>query len=385
MVNLLLNYLGYDFGCVINGPIITGGIGRISGGGYNIPEMKSRTVNENVGKESVSVIDVTLPKVDGRKKDHSILKYAKTSGKSECLNGDGTCSPSEMLSIVSYFVKKKTEQNPKLKAKYHEGKGSAEKNLESAKKILKCDTESCVLTNREFLSLVTNENMVSVKDIKEVLDKFFKPPGDTSNNPQTGSSSTSIAHVLKHWSTLFKDFCPIIPILQNVNIIVDIRDLPTKEMMGSFNLIKSIELHPQFKRYGFVLNNQIDNIEMGHAVVLFIDITEHPEDGGAWTIEFYNSHGTTPEKYIAQWMTKTANLLKIYRQDKYGNDNVKSIVVSNIVTQGNSYECALHSLFYIKCRLEGVPYQFFRKNIAPSDAMIQFRKHVFRDHKYQIF
>ena len=129
MVNLLLNYLGYDFGCVINGPIITGGLGRISGGGYNIPEMKSRTVNENVGKESISVIDVTLPKVDGRKKDHSILKYAKTSGKSECLNGDGTCSPSEMLSIVSYFVKKKTEQNPKLKAKYHEGKGSAEKTL----------------------------------------------------------------------------------------------------------------------------------------------------------------------------------------------------------------------------------------------------------------
>ena len=50
MVNLLLNYLGLRLWMCYQWTYITGGLGRISGGGYNIPEMKSRTVNENVGK-----------------------------------------------------------------------------------------------------------------------------------------------------------------------------------------------------------------------------------------------------------------------------------------------------------------------------------------------
>jgi hypothetical protein len=290
---------------------------------------------------------------------------------------------------MSYFVKKKVVDEgcggkKKCNVKYHEGKDSNKKNLESAKELLECDTEACVLTHPEFVNAVTRENIISVKYIKELLDIFFKPPGDISNNPQNGSPGMSIARVLKHWSNLFPDFCPLITVLKEGNNIVDIRDLPLTDYLSSYNLMVGLETAPQFKRYGFVLNNQLDNIEMGHAVSIFIDISEDPVTGGAWTIEFYNSHGTQPEPYIARWMTRNANLLKIYRNDKYGNDNVKSVIASNIVHQGNSVECGLFALFYIKCRLEGIPYTFFRENIIPSEAMIQFRKHVYRDWKYQI-
>jgi hypothetical protein len=353
------------------------------------PKLRARaTVTKEVG---LGENDPELPKVDGRKKDHPILAYAKTSGKSECLNGDDVCSPPEVLSIVSYFVKKSVEQECDGKKncdyKFHEGKDSNKKNLESAKELLECDTEACVLTHPEFLKEVASlDNAINVNFIKDVLDVFFKPPGDISNHPQLGSSSASIAKVLKYWSTIFPDFCPIIPATKpDGQTIVDIKDMPLSKLMASFNLISSIEHNPQFKKYGFVMNNQLDSIRMGHAVAMYMDISEDPVDGGAWTIEFYNSHGTQPEEYIAEYLTRTANILKIYRNDKFGNDNVKPIIVSNIVTQGTSVECGLHALFYIKCRLEGVPYKWFREHLAPAEAMIQWRKHVYRDAKYQIF
>ena len=391
MVNLLWNFIGGSFsddcfygrhilsdcGSIRNptSSILENKSSTVTGGSFspivNIPKLKKRvTFIEDLGANA----EIELPSVDGRKTDHSILKYANIKNpKSECLNGADICTPADTLSIISYFVKKKAEIHPK-KYKY---RGTFKEDLKEAKKILNCPTESCVITSDEFVDLVTSENIMSKDQIKRDLNFYFKPINDISNNPQTGTSSSSIAHVLRYWGTLYPDFTPILP----KEGIVDVKDMPLNNFLSTFNLINHLELQPECKRLGFVFNNVIFDLKMGHAVCIYIDLTSI---SGAWTIEYYNSHGVIADEYISTWLTKTTELLRIYRMNKYNNDNVKAIIVLNITIQGNSYECALHSLFYLKTRLEGVPYTFHRKNIIPSSAMIQFRKYIFRNNEYDL-
>jgi hypothetical protein len=326
-----------------------------------------------------------LPKIDGRKKDHKILELTKLNSKNECLDTKSKiCSPDDVLSIVSYFVKKKTNKNKDIKDLLDESKPkTAEQNLETAKKILDCPTEACVLTHPDFVASVTKENVMSKADIKITLDEFFKPVGDISNNPQVGSYPDSMVRVVKYWELDHPEFLAFYlkdnhsPHLSTA----DIKDLLLERHFSTYNLIKIIELYPQYKKFGILLQNQIDNLRGGHATCLYIDMTS---DSGKWTVEWFQSHGTPPEPYISEWIEKIVNALKEYRYNKHKNDNVKAVIVNNMVQQGSSIECGLYSMFYLRLRLLDTPYTWFRKNIIPASAMIQFRKMVYRNKDYDI-
>ncbi|MHB8736931.1 MAG: Ulp1 family isopeptidase, partial [Terriglobales bacterium] len=61
-----------------------------------------------------------------------------------------------------------------------------------------------------------------------------------------------------------------------------------------------------------------------------------------------------------------------------GSVKVESVPVTSMPHQNLDTECGLYALYYIRRRLEGVPYTFFEKQRIPDEAMTEFRKHVFR-------
>ena len=60
-------------------------------------------------------------------------------------------------------------------------------------------------------------------------------------------------------------------------------------------------------------------------------------------------------------MTKAANLLKYIDKINMVMIMLNLLLFLILLHKVIANECALHSLFYIKCRLEGIPYQFSEK------------------------
>ena len=61
-----------------------------------------------------------------------------------------------------------------------------------------------------------------------------------------------------------------------------------------------------------------------------------------------------------------------------GRGDVVTVPVTDMDHQESQTECGLYALYYIRRRLEGVPYAFFFEQLVPDAAMTAFRAHVFR-------
>lgn len=370
--------------------------------------------------------DLPMPKVDGRRKDDPILALAKTTAN-ECSDETRECMSAPLRSVLSYYV---TKEVGKKKRSFRE-------DLEEAQALLGCESEVCVLTNDRFIGTVLRDNLMSADALRKQVDALYKPPGDVSNHPQMGGAWSSIMQNLFRWTETHDDFLVIAMRDHKTGALtrVDIHDLRFEPEVAPAHIVESLDIRPGKCRFGTVFNNVTDRTEgVEHAVALFVDCSgrvykdpvvvggaagkkastrqkradakkganagdkgvasDESDDeseapsvvngSGPWTIEFFNSHGTHPEKAISEWMEKLRILLSAYRREKEGRDDVRTVVASNIQHQGTSIECSLYAQFYIKCRLEGVPHTFFRKTSIPAQAMIQFRKHVFRDGMYTI-
>jgi hypothetical protein len=360
-----------------------------------------------------------MPKVDGRRKDDRILALAKTTAN-ECADESAECMSAPLRSVLSYYVNKAAGKGAgKARRSYKE-------DLAEAQALLDCDTEACVLTSDQFIATVVRDNVIAPDALRRHVDELYKPPGDVSNHPQMGGAWPSIMRNLFRWAEVHQDFLVVAMRDHKTGSLgrVDIHDLRFEPEVAPAHIVEVMDTRPGKCRFGTVFNNVTDRTEgVEHAVALFIDCSgrtykeptvsggsararkkkaSNPDpdpdsdsesetvpdavSGGAgpWTIEFFNSHGTQPEKAIAEWMEKLRVLLQAYRRDKGIAGDVKTVVASNIQHQGTSIECSLYAQFYVKCRLEGVPHTFFRKNAVPAQAMIQFRKHVFRDGAYTV-
>ena len=68
----------------------------------------------------------------------------------------------------------------------------------------------------------------------------------------------------------------------------------------------------------------------------------------------------------------------IKNNSEFSNISVEIIIVSSLEHQESNTECGLYTLFYIRARLENVPYSRFLEQEIPDENMIEFRKHCFR-------
>lgn len=267
--------------------------------------------------------------------------------KSECAfyfkdrSGDSVCSEKEIIEKMKKFL----FDVDKVIA------NSDKDVIEKMKKKYECKSESCVLLKDEVKKKI-GENLVNVN-----LSKNFKPNGPW--NSFQWFSNFNIDEVLGQFVIKYKD-------KKFRHIPFQMRDF---ESMGTE--LATIDLAKEYKNkemecFGVVLNTDRSSGSGQHWFCLFGDFTKEPI-----TIEYFNSAGTLPLVEVEIWMKKTKNKLQ-----KQLNKKVDDIITSRIVHQQDTHSCGAYSIYYIMCRLEGIPWTFFKSNRVPDKTMHQFRKNV---------
>ena len=231
----------------------------------------------------------------------------------------------------------------------HSGK-SNEDILKTTQKKLACDSESCVVNDSKFTK-------VSNLDVEKLKKEKFKPEGPWKDD--TWLNNDNIDEVLDQWSNVYPGF---------VHIPFQMRDFNEKGTE-----LAKIDLYIRYKEgmksFGVVLNTDYSTGNGVHWFAIYGDFSD-PND---ITLEYFNSSGTLPLKEVHNWLYSTKALLESH------DLKVKVIVVSRIEHQKSDTECGVFSLWYIYCRLNGVPYTFFDKpNAVTDDMMYKFRRHLYR-------
>ena len=301
-----------------------------------------------------SLINDKLSNIVGTK-DESDNLIIRTN-VSECV--DGCCKNiqnNEITKCIANFIN--CEENK-----------PSEYILNSAKKKLQCDTESCVLSHHDFNRFLINKfgtNSVA----KRVLDRDLKAKGPRHSTNLL--SNYNIDDTLIRWAREFKTFypCPFSMIdfkwTNNEFNQINLADV----VSGNASYIDPLygSITKKFDTFGCVLNTDNSYGRGKHWVCMFADFRSD-----IWTIEYFNSSGNPPCKDVMEWMeNQRSRLLHL-------NNTVLCIPTTSIVHQKSNTECGMYVLFYIRCRLDGTKYKYFAKHRIKDEVVTNFRTHVFR-------
>jgi hypothetical protein len=225
---------------------------------------------------------------------------------------------------------------------------------------LDCDSELCIINNNAVKSYL------GTATVEEEL-KRFKVPGPRNMN--IGTDNDLSYHVLKKWSKLFKYFYPLEPTIYTSKF--NMNTLDEVDIIGIFKGA------PNIKAIGADITVSIRKNDTGwHSIGVFIDIRGDEDE--EWSIEHFDSGGCPPSLSITRWMEMTAKKLRVYRKEIGLNGDVITTAVTNKLTHQNTCsECGLHTLIFIRRRLEGIGHRMFSQNKISDKYAKEFRRHIF--------
>mgnify|MGYP002639008597 CR=1 FL=1 len=305
------------------------------------------------------------------------------------------CSTNKVLDIVSEFVLKhgpvggitrgKSDQVLAFETRQDDiilpSRGGGAKVVRDAAEKLNCTSESCVLSHPDFKSFVREQiGADAEKLIEREKEERFKTFGP--RNSTKWLDNENIDYTLQRWARVFDDFYPY-----SFNMI-DFESaggsLARNPMSMILDGLVAVNLGNQkmvtkkCRCAASVVNTDRTGNRGKHWTAVFIDCRKLK---GLWTVEFFNSSGNPPAREIVEWMEKTRQMLIDYRRGGGGDvssGDVDTVVASTVRHQYSESECGVYSLYYIRKRLEKMPLTFFGKHVIPDDAMIEFRKYLFR-------
>jgi len=224
--------------------------------------------------------------------------------------------------------------------------------VDKLQKIYDCDSESCLLTKEEIRANI-GEGI-----IENQLENRYKPQGPYNSNDWF--SNNNIDKVLKQIEKKYKS-------KNFLHIEFQMRDF--EKANGSLSKIDMVEEYKKGVRcFGVIFNTDVSSGNGEHWFAIFGDFSKTP-----LTIEYFNSSGDDPLPEIAKWMKDTKNKL-----EKELKKPAKDVIVTKLINQEDNHSCGSYSLYYIISRLEGVPFEYFTKNIIGDKKMHEFRYHLFR-------
>ncbi len=137
----------------------------------------------------------------------------------------------------------------------------------------------------------------------------------------------------------------------------DLRDLDFKKLydMG-------------FRTFGCILNTDTWSGPGKHWVCIFGTINSATNI----KVEYFNSSGRTVEKYpsLLEW--------KDLKKKQGYNISINNVIPSSGIQRSDT-ECGVWCLFYIKCRLEGKPEDYFIKEGITDEDITKGRKYLFTE------
>lgn len=258
--------------------------------------------------------------------------------------------------------------------------------VRKAAETLGCTSESCVISHPKFRHFIATEgagleNFGGVAVLDAELDRRFKPKGPRDSTQLL--SNFNLDGVLQQWaSTAFPTF---------YNYSFNMMDFEeTGGTLARTDVAGILEGHEtqnlgkmggHVKRpcdtFACVLNTDVSSGRGKHWVAVFGDC----RGKGEWTVEYFNSAGNPPPAPVTRWLEESAARLMGHRAShpgQYGEGAVTPVTLTDMRHQTSQTECGLYALYFIRRRLEGTPYKDFQETHIPDEAMMKFRKHVFR-------
>jgi Ulp1 protease family, C-terminal catalytic domain len=299
------------------------------------------------------------------------------------------CSSCRVVEAITMFAAENPDVKPARSPLLPTSDTPEAAAVRSAAAVLKCDSESCVVTHPVFRQYVVRQGLLSPKDLEAELELRYKAAGP--RNTTALLSNYNIDETLRRWARVFTDFypCPFAMMDFDTNGDVfgsiDVGAVVTGAAPVYFGPAVGAEKR-RATCFGCVLNTDVSSGPGKHWVAVFVDARSA---SGPWTVEYFNSAGNPPPKPVVQWMERTRQRLLECAATETPNCrkakgsggtsvSVETIAVTDVDHQESQTECGLYALYYIRRRLEGTPYMFFFDRIVPDDAMTAFRAHIFR-------
>jgi hypothetical protein len=123
-----------------------------------------------------------------------------------------------------------------------------------------------------------------------------------------------------------------------------------------------------YVRIGLVFNLDTHDLNGSHWVALYID-------NDLKTIEYFDSLGKAPNKYISKFIKMINSKLNKNSNKKYDNK------INKIVHQTENSECGVYSIYFIIHRLFGNTFNELTMNVIKDKDMNKFRLNIFRPRK----
>lgn len=295
---------------------------------------------------------------------------AETSGSSD---GAGAAAAPEPVPGILGFVRKA----PLLP----EAPTPEARAVRAAAAALGCAAESCVVAHPAFRRYAAERGLLPEAALSLELETRFKAPGPRGSKGLL--SNYNIDETLRRWARVFPEFhpCPFAMMdferngdrFGEVDLAAVLEGRAPVDLGPGFGVVRR-----PATCFACVLNTDTSTGPGKHWVAVFVDC--RPAGGEPWTVEYFNSAGNPPPRAVTRWSERARARLAAHRQElpPGRQGDVAAVPVTDVDHQESQTECGLYALFYIRSRLEGVPYSFFLDRPVPDDAMTAFRAHVFR-------
>ncbi len=320
---------------------------------------------------AIKIIDDTKNEV---KTSDDLVRLAKEKIPNECAihhekGQPNVCSPAHVVEVVAKFVNakqgeakqsnieqsKSVSQNKRFKDAVNKVITS-QKVIKSAKELLNCNSESCVLNNSEFRDFAKQAGFKESLDA--VIAEFFKPDGPAADFGLL--NNINIDNVLKQLEKKFPTF---------YHIPYQMRDFDKYNTeLATIDLAKVFQSGK--RSFGVVLNT---DYTVGPGIHWFCLFGEYYPEEKRVTIEYFNSSGESPLPEVQAWIHKTENWLKhqmgVEVDIKYS---------TGIRLQNDDHSCGVYCLMYIWLRLEGKDFKWFTASNIQDKLMHNARGVLFR-------
>ncbi len=243
-------------------------------------------------------------------------------------------------------------------------------NTHCAEKI-KCKDKQCL-----YIMLKKTGHKTEKELIKSKFPEMLKPNGPIEAEDML--SNVNIDEVLHDFSIAS------IPKIKTNSIFIngpfyhidfDMRDFEKTHNSVLKNLNLNKLYSEKFKSFGCVLNTDTWNSsnENGHWVAIYGIFLEpkNTENKPICQLEYFNSSGNDLSDFveIKHWIAK--------KKSEYPSFDIKEIEVVDEPLQGDTVNCGVWTLIYIKSRLEGKPINYFYKFNVNDSFIDKSRKYLF--------
>lgn len=298
----------------------------------------------------------------------SVCPYVQDTNTADQCQVTGICNPVKVIDVMKY-VEKIAEKYPEKKQTKNI---SSNPMINKVASITNCDSEACVLST-----------VAKTYKIDTSADGELKPDGPKDSTEWLSNDHTD--NILKDLEKEFEEFFWFQTTMMNFeddHLKRFLRISDGKNLRYSDTIIID-ELDNGKNCFGCIINTdkttQCKNGKCGsHWVCVFIDCRKLPDS--PWTIEYFDSVGDPPPNEICHWQEKLRRVFEKHRKEK-GHTGGVICDINNIGHQKQNNECGVYCSYFIRARVEGIPFSRFKNRKLPDMVMIQYRRYLFSRNK----